>query len=156
MNGLEFFGIGLPELITILIIAGLVMGPQRIAKVARQLGKWTTQLQAISRGFMQQLTSELDSAEKADLKEAMDELKDLRRQLTDLRSEMGTAVSKTTAEMNAIKQDLDQTIKPPELNEPKSIENGSSTPNGVSDPPSKRVEPEQLPNILEIDDDPDS
>lgn len=157
MNGLDFFGIGLPELVTILIIAGLVMGPERIAKVARQLGQWTSQLQNISRGFMQQLNNELEAAESADLKEAMQELKDLRQELTNLRSEMHTEAKKTSDRFKAASDDFERSIRPPALNAPSSsIENGQREANGRSKTPPVPKPPEKLPNILEVDDDPDS
>lgn len=156
MNGLELFGIGFPELVTILIIAGLVMGPQRIAKFARQLGKWTAQLQGISRGFMRQLTSELDAEEMADLKEAMSEIKDLQRQLTDLRGEMESAANETSKDMEELAQEFDRSIKPPELDEPKKPANGAvATSNGAVETPSKSPL-DQLPNILDVEDDPES
>lgn len=155
MNGLEFFGIGLPELVTILIIAGLVMGPHRIAKVARQLGQWTAQLQAISRGFMQQLSSELDAAEAADLKEAMQELKDLRQELTNLRYEMNTAAQETQKQLRDVSDEVERSIQPPALNAP-AVENGQSGVNGRSQLPTVPKPPEKLPNILDVDDDPDS
>ncbi|MCP5098981.1 MAG: twin-arginine translocase subunit TatB, partial [Chloroflexi bacterium] len=59
----SFFGIGFPELVTILILAGIVMGPARIGRVARWLGRTTAQLQTISRGFMRQLSAELESVD---------------------------------------------------------------------------------------------
>lgn len=155
MNGLELFGIGFPELVTILIIAGLVMGPQRIAKFARQLGKWTAQLQGISRGFMRQLTSELDAEEMADLKEAMAEIKDLQRQLTDLKGEMQTVANDTTKEMQEMAEEMDRSIQPPKVDKPAKPENGTVASNGTADPP-KKSPLDQLPNILDVEDDPDS
>lgn len=158
MNGLEFFGIGLPELVTILIIAGLVMGPARIAKVARQLGQWTAQLQNISRGFMQQLSSELDAAETADLKEAMQELRDLREELTSLRSEMSNTAKDTTKQLQEVAGDMERSIRPPNMDKPKTAENGQAngTPKPTTPAPNVPQPPEKLPNILEVDDDPDS
>ncbi|HMT22539.1 MAG TPA: twin-arginine translocase TatA/TatE family subunit, partial [Promineifilum sp.] len=38
------FGIGLPEFVLILVIAGMVMGPERIARTARSLGVLTARL----------------------------------------------------------------------------------------------------------------
>ena len=158
MNGLELFGIGFPELITILIIAGLVMGPQRIASFARQLGKWTTQLQGISRGFMRQLTSELDAEEMADLKGAVSEIKDLRQQLTDLRGEMTSVAADTTKEMKEVAEELDPSIMPPPISKKPASENGKDAEpmeSGNGELPA--VSPiDQLPNILDIEDDPES
>ena len=56
----SFFGIGAPELVLILIIASMVMGPKRIGQTARWLGRTTAQLQNISRSFIRQLNAELD------------------------------------------------------------------------------------------------
>ncbi len=48
----SFFGIGLPEFVLILVIAGMVMGPERIVRMARSLGVVTARLQNISRSFL--------------------------------------------------------------------------------------------------------
>ena len=159
MNGLELFGIGFPELVTILIIAGLVMGPQRIAKFARQLGKWTAQLQNISRGFMNQLTSELDAEEMADLKDAMSEIQDLRQQLTDLRGEMTAAASQTSKEMEDVAKDMDPSILPPSVNPSSTPVNGNGAEESKPEENRELKTPspiDQLPNILDIEDDPES
>ena len=85
------FGIGLPEFVLILVIAGMVMGPERIARTARSLGVLTARLQTISRSFFRQLNSELDSIDSdGQLKSTVDELNQLRRQVADLRSEVFT------------------------------------------------------------------
>ncbi|MEM7335391.1 MAG: twin-arginine translocase TatA/TatE family subunit [Chloroflexota bacterium] len=159
MNGLELFGIGFPELVTILIIAGLVMGPQRIAKFARQLGQWTAQLQNISRGFMRQLTSELDAEEMADLKDAMSEIKDLRQQLTDLRGEMTAVAAETSQEMKEVAEDLDPSILPPDAKPNAESINSNGSEEAVPKENGEVREPsaiDQLPNILDIEDDPES
>ncbi len=89
----SFFGIGAPELILILVIAGMVMGPERIGRTARWLGKTSAQLQSISRTFMRQLNAELDlDGEANELKSTWKDMQDLRRQLDDLKGEL-TAVT---------------------------------------------------------------
>ena len=83
------FGIGFPELFTILILAGIVMGPERIGRVARWLGKVTAQLQSISRSFVRQLTVELESIDDGgQMKETVKEIQDLQKQLAELRGEI--------------------------------------------------------------------
>ena len=52
------------EFVVILLLAGIVLGPERIRDVARWLGKTTAQLRAVSRGFMQQLSAELDAVDE--------------------------------------------------------------------------------------------
>ena len=90
----SFFGIGAPELILILFLAGIVMGPQRIRQVAYWLGKTTAQLQAIARGFSRQLNAELDAVDgSGELRDTMKEMQDLRRQMADLRREVTSIAS---------------------------------------------------------------
>lgn len=48
---MNFFGMGIVELITILVIALLVLGPNKMVDVARTMGKYVRQIQ--------QMTSEL-------------------------------------------------------------------------------------------------
>ena len=91
----SFFGIGAPELVLILILAGIVMGPERIGQVARWLGKTTAQLQAISRQFVRQINAELTAADQGEeLKGAMDDIKALQRQVRQLRDELKTTAMK--------------------------------------------------------------
>lgn len=85
----SFFGIGFAELIVILVLAGLVMGPQRIRQVARTLGRITAQLQGISREFARQLNAELDSLDDGgEMKTTMQEVREMRRELQSLRQEL--------------------------------------------------------------------
>ncbi len=115
----SFFGIGFPELVLILIVAGIVMGPERIGQTARWLGRTTAQLQKISRGFVRQLNQELDSSGDGQaLKETMQELQQLRKELTDLRGEVTqTTIGATSAGRKAV-EDIQNSIKPPDLKPP--------------------------------------
>jgi sec-independent protein translocase protein TatB len=85
----SFFGIGFAELLVILVLAGLVMGPARIRQVARTLGRWTAQLQSISREFARQLNAELDSIDDdGGMKDTMKEMRELQREVQSLRKEL--------------------------------------------------------------------
>jgi Sec-independent protein translocase protein TatA len=143
----SFFGIGAPELIFILILAGLVLGPHRIRQVAFWLGKTTAQLQTISRGFMAQLNKELDSVDSGELREAMKEVQDLRGQMAELRHEITHSMSNPMQEAQAAldegKDALNQTILPPSLST-KQDETGTNG-NG----------PLQLPKPVKVTDDPE-
>lgn len=114
------FGIGAPELILILLIAGVVMGPERIARTARWLGKMTVQLQAISRGFVRQLHDELDSVdETGEIKGTVDDLGELQRQIAELRAEL-TSVAKATLNdtheaMGEARREVENVIAPAHL-----------------------------------------
>lgn len=87
----SFFGIGLPEFVLILVIAGMVMGPERIVRVARTLGVISARLQNISQSFFRQLGAELDSVDDTGaLRSTAEELKQLKKQVADLRDEVFT------------------------------------------------------------------
>jgi sec-independent protein translocase protein TatA len=84
----SFFGIGLPELVLILLLAGLVMGPHRIRQVARVLGRITAQLQRISREFARQLNAELDAVDSGEMKGALNDVRSLQEEVEALRREL--------------------------------------------------------------------
>ena len=115
----SFFGIGFPELVLILIVAGIVMGPERIGHAARWLGRTTAQLQKISRGFVRQLNQELDSSGDGQaIKETMQELQQLRKELTDLRGEVNKTTQDATRTGQKAVEDIQNSIKPPTMKPP--------------------------------------
>ncbi len=162
----SFFGIGFPELVLILIVAGIVMGPERIGQTARWLGRTTAQLQKISRGFIRQLNHELDnSGDGQALRETMQELQQLRRELTDLRGEVNqTTLGATQAGRQAFKE-IENSIKPPDikpLKMPKAPAQPEAAPSVLSDKngagqreaeTDTAVSP--LPGVVDIADDPE-
>jgi Sec-independent protein translocase protein TatA len=153
----SFFGIGAPELVVILLLAGIVLGPKRIRQVAFWLGKVTAQLQAISRGFTRQLNAELSAIDNdGEMKGALEEVQDLRRQLADLRREITSVASEPLAEgqkaVHEAKNAVDNTIRPTHMNsEEYSIKKKASE----SQEPSENGESTDLPNIVEVNDDPE-
>ncbi len=59
---MNFLGMGPAELIVIIIIALIVLGPGKLPEVARALGKTMRDLRAISDGFQTELRRELNTA----------------------------------------------------------------------------------------------
>jgi sec-independent protein translocase protein TatB len=162
---MDFFNVGGPELIVILILAGIVMGPERIGQAARWLGKVTAQLQRISRGFALQLRNELDTIDQGgELKTAMQDVHDLRQQVDELRRELKSAATNTVDEGRQVVQESVDAVK-----ESKQIIEGSirpSLPDNTIAPPALNGGSEdeetpadedipELPNILEVPDDPE-
>lgn len=144
----SFFGIGAPELFLILLLAGIVMGPQRISKVARWLGQTTARLQGISRQFMRQLNTELAAADEGrDIQGAMEDIQSLRNQVNELRQELLQTTKKPLEETKTavresqklLQQAVSLTDERPEGSE-----------NRIAPPP-----PVKLPNRVEVPDDPE-
>jgi Sec-independent protein translocase protein TatA len=162
----SFFGIGLPELLLILLLAGMVMGPHRIRFVARKLGRLTAQLQAISRQFARQLNAELDALDSDDIKGTMNDVRELQKELESLRKELGRAP-------RALMEDGKSAIKEGKKvveEGPKSLQEGDSKVKSTTVPQAD-VAPETvtadkdkangsagerpLPKAIEVPDDPE-
>jgi Tat protein translocase TatB subunit len=145
-----FFNIGGWELLVILLIAGIVMGPKRIRDVAHWLGKTTAQLQKMSRAFMQQLNAELDAVDSGELRAAMEDVQDLRRQVQELRQELTTVTSDTVKSgQEALRESqelVENSIAPPEKTAPPTVKPADSISNGRSN---------GLPKPIAVADDPE-
>ncbi len=95
--------VGVGELIVILIISILVVGPKRTVEIARTLGRISRQLRDLSREFTNALQAEIDATESetgdigAELRHVADELRVV---FTGAEEEMG-AVEQEAAEIEA-------------------------------------------------------
>ena len=56
----NIFGIGMNELIVIFVLAAIVLGPERMVRVARQAGKHIRNLKAYFSSLTGEFKSELD------------------------------------------------------------------------------------------------
>ncbi len=61
-------GIGFWELIILFLIGLVVLGPERLPRVANQLGSWLGQARRMTRVMKRQLEEELDLENKLDIK----------------------------------------------------------------------------------------
>ena len=57
---MDILGYGGAELLVILLLAGIVLGPERMARAARELGKLVRNVKAYFRSLNEELKSELD------------------------------------------------------------------------------------------------
>ena len=107
----SIFGIGFPELVVILILAGLVMGPHRIRFVALNLGRILARFQQTYRQFTRQLVAELDSLDDGETKAALRDMRDLQREVADLRRELGRVPKGLVQESQDIVKEGKATLK---------------------------------------------
>lgn len=59
------FDIGFSELLLIFILALIVLGPERLPRVARQIGSWVGRARGMARQLQEQLQGEVDAAPRA-------------------------------------------------------------------------------------------
>lgn len=149
----SFFGVGLPELLVILLLAGVIMGPQQILRVARTLGVWTARVQREYRGFMRQLNKEIDAMETQELKQAYKEVQKVGQQMNSLRRDVRAAPS-------ALLRQGDKAAAGANRQMPAAVAAGSAAVKGgerslpaaaVLDEGENSIHP---PRLLEVEDDP--
>jgi len=75
------FGIGLPELIVILGLALIVVGPDKLPDLARSIAKGVLELKKTAEGFKEELTKEGGMLE--DLHPEIDAIKTLKKELAE-------------------------------------------------------------------------
>ena len=74
---MDFIGIGFPEIILILVIALLLVGPRRLPEVARTMGQAMRKFKLATTELTRSLTEEIDSETrdiKNDIREAAEEV----------------------------------------------------------------------------------
>jgi len=59
------FGIGMPELAVILVVALIVLGPKRLPEVARQLGKAMAEFRRQTSGVMEEFQAQIAADDEA-------------------------------------------------------------------------------------------
>jgi sec-independent protein translocase protein TatB len=85
------FGIGFWELCLLLLIALMVLGPERLPVVARKLGYWTGRARAVAGAVRDQLEQEVSDAEHAAKRVVNPQSKTLKDWVPDGTSDSGKA-----------------------------------------------------------------
>lgn len=87
------FDIGFTELMLCFVVALIVLGPEKLPRVARTVGRWTGQ----ARGYLRNLTAELDRESK--LAELKQQLEEANRLVRDQSQSMKDAVHQATSDV---------------------------------------------------------
>ena len=64
---MNIFGVGLPEVTVILILALLIFGPKKLPELGKQLGKTLKSLKKASNEFQKEIDQVMNEEEKKDL-----------------------------------------------------------------------------------------
>ena len=115
---MNFLGIGLPEILLILVVAVIFVGPQRLPEVAVQLARAIRYL----RGYATDITAQM----RAELDELTKEYELVRQELQEFRQTATRGISSVTEEVDrALQEQRHQPIiepsgePPPEKRQPR-------------------------------------
>ena len=131
------FGIGVPEFFTVLILALIVLGPERLPVAMRTIGRWVRRLRETTREFRQEFAEEFSI-----LYEEMDvmrqEAETTRQELLDIRAELTATVQGAADDVNeagqGVMEDLRGTLDTADGAVP-SVPGGAPATNGASAQP---------------------
>ncbi|TET95174.1 MAG: twin-arginine translocase subunit TatB [Dehalococcoidia bacterium] len=98
---MDFLGIGLPEIILILIVALIVVGPKRLPEVAAQIARVIRQLRGYATDVTSQMRSELDELTR-EYEQVRKELEELRQVAAKDLDSVSREVERTVREAPAI------------------------------------------------------
>lgn len=100
------FDMGFSELMLVGLIALLVLGPERLPKVARTVGYWGGR----ARSYMRQMTTELErEVQQSEIRETIQKTRDTLNATVDL----GTSTPSTEAKASTAEPDKPGTTAPP-------------------------------------------
>jgi Sec-independent protein translocase protein TatA len=134
---MEILGVGIPELIFVVIIALLVLGPKDMQKTGKMIGKWLRDLTR-SEGWkiFQQTSREIRTLPTKLIREANDELNQINREINPASQIAGKGYHPTKQPPRSQSFSTDPTPKPltdnkisPAESEPN--ENESDQPNNA-------------------------
>lgn len=101
----DFFGLGFGEVVLIIVIALIVLGPEKVPEIARGLGRMVRTFRQAASGFTSTITKELDEARKTTSELAKDvtkEMVDASKATSDIAKDVATELvdaSKATSDI---------------------------------------------------------
>jgi Tat protein translocase TatB subunit len=142
---MEFLGIGLPELLVILLITLIVVGPQRLPEMAGQIARAMREFRRYTSSLSREVTEALGDLEK-EYKAVQEDWKEIgeavRQDVKAMEAEVSGAVDDARAALSAEERPAGGQTAPQETpSKVISMENAASRrtgrpPEGSPDPPS--------------------
>jgi Tat protein translocase TatB subunit len=142
---MEFLGVGLPELLVILLITLIVVGPQRLPEIAAQMARAMREFRRYTSSLSREVTDALEDLEK-EYKGAQEEWKEVgeavRRDVQAMEAEVLGAVDDARGALDAQERPAGGESTPQETSSKViSMEDAASRrtgrpPEGSPDPPS--------------------
>ena len=104
------FDIGFSEMLVLAVVALVVLGPERLPKVARQAGAWMGKL----RRYVDDVKSDINRQME------LSELRDLKNQVTDAARDLETSVQSTVSGMKTDFDDVQKSLEGTTATEPQT------------------------------------
>ena len=142
---MEFLGVGLPELLVILLITLIVVGPQRLPEMAAQIARAMREFRRYTSSLSREVTEALEDLEKeySAVREEWKEVGEaVRHDVKAMEAEVSGAVDDARAALSAEERPASGQTAPQETSSKViSLENAASRrsgrpPEGSPDPPS--------------------
>lgn len=95
------FDVGFSELLLCFVVALVVLGPERLPKVARTVGRWTGQ----ARAYLRNLSTELDR--ESQLAELRQQLADANKLMRDQQQSVQTLLKDSAKPLADLAKDAD-------------------------------------------------
>lgn len=101
------FGLGLPEIIFIFVLAALILGPEHMPRAARMIGKWSAKMRSAATSFTQAVTEDADISEiKSNLNDVRREIESAKNELSGVTKEVSNIGHETHEAFEDAKQEL--------------------------------------------------
>lgn len=137
---MDFLGIGPLEIIVVLIIAFIVVGPERLPELARSIGKTLGDLRALSRGLTSEWQREFDSLSQTETGEGIQDV--LTKPFKEAQAELRQTITSPLGTGEGLKETLTRPFKEAQTELQQTL---SSSPASPSRAKAKPTPPESSP-----------
>jgi sec-independent protein translocase protein TatB len=104
------FDIGFSEMVVLAVVALVVLGPERLPKVAKQAGQWMGKL----RRYVDDVKSDINRQME------LTELRNLQSQITDAARDIESSVKSAATEVQTSFDDVQKSLSSPGADEPRT------------------------------------